>query len=53
MSVAKNYERRNRILGLIVRWVLSRLLGWRYRGSEDDRRRLVKQLPLLAFRPRC
>ena len=35
----------------IVRRVLSRLLGWRYDGSEDARRRLVCQLPLVAFRP--
>jgi hypothetical protein len=32
--------------------VLSRLLGWRYRGSDEDCRRLVRQLPLLVFRPR-
>jgi len=28
------------------------LLGWKYRASETDRRRLVGQIPLLAFRPR-
>ncbi len=27
-------------------------LGWPYSGSDDDRLRLVKQLPLIAFRPR-
>jgi hypothetical protein len=32
--------------------VLSRLLGWRYRGSGADHVRLVQQLPLIAFRPR-
>lgn len=52
MSVVRNYERRNRLMTPIVRWVLSRLIGWAYYGSEDDRRRLVRQLPLLAFRPR-
>jgi deazaflavin-dependent oxidoreductase (nitroreductase family) len=53
VNVVRNYERRNRLMVPLVRWVLSRLLGWRYRGSEDDRRRLVGQLPLVAFRPRC
>ena len=52
MRVVRDYERRNRFAGPIVRYVLSRLLYSRYRGSEDDRRRLVRQLPLLAFRPR-
>lgn len=45
------YEHRNRLMAGILRWVLSRLLGWRYRSSDADRRRLVRQLPLLAFRP--
>lgn len=52
VNVVRNYEHRNRFMAPIIRWVLSRLLGWRYRGSENDRRRLVEQLPLLAFRPR-
>jgi hypothetical protein len=52
VNVVENYERRNRLIASLVRWVLSRLVGWRYRGSTDDRRRLVGQLPLIAFRPR-
>lgn len=52
MGVVKGYEQRNRFMAPIVRLVLSRLLGWRYEGSELDRRRLVAQLPLIAFRPR-
>lgn len=52
MRVVRGYERRNRFVAAIVRSVLSRLLGWQYRGSDNDRRRLVSQLPLLAFRPR-
>ena len=51
-NVVRNYERRNRLMAPIVRWVLGRLLGWQYRGSKDDRRRLVGQLPLIAFRAR-
>ena len=52
VAVVSGYERRNRIAGPIVRSVLSRLLGWSYDGSDESRRRLVRQLPLLAFRPR-
>jgi len=52
-QVVKRYESRNRVAGWVVRIVLSRLLGWRYSGSEIDRHRLVQQLPLLAFCPRA
>jgi hypothetical protein len=51
-NVVRNYELRNQFMAPLVRWVLSRLLGWRYCGSDDDRLRLVRQLPLIAFRPR-
>ncbi len=51
-AVLADYERRNRIAAPLVRAVLSRLLSWRYAGSPEDRRRLVAQLPLVAFRPR-
>jgi deazaflavin-dependent oxidoreductase (nitroreductase family) len=45
------YEHRNRLMAPIIRLVLSRLVGWRYDGSDAARRRLVAQLPLVAFRP--
>ena len=45
------YECDNRLIAPIVRTVLSRLVGWRYTGSEDDRHRLVRERPLVAFRP--
>ncbi len=51
IRVISGYERRNWLIGPIVRWGLSRFLGWRYRGTDSDRRRLVAQLPLIAFRP--
>lgn len=51
VAVITGYERHNRFIAPIVRAVLSLLLGWRYRGSTSDRRRLVTQLPLIAFRP--
>jgi hypothetical protein len=30
--------------------VLSRLLGWRYDGSDAARARLARELPMVAFR---
>ena len=52
VSVISDYEQRNRLIRPIMRSVLSRLLGWRYDGPPDDRRRLVTQLPVIAFYPR-
>jgi len=51
MRVVRSYEQRNWFIKPVVRWVLGRLLGWKYRGSDLDLRRLVEQLPLVAFRP--
>jgi hypothetical protein len=51
MRVINGYERRNWPIAPIIRAVLSRLLGWPYDGSKSARRRLVAQLPLIAFRP--
>lgn len=45
------YERRNRLIGPLIRAVLSRLLGWRYDGTPAARRRAVEQLSLVGFRP--
>jgi deazaflavin-dependent oxidoreductase (nitroreductase family) len=50
-AVLAAYERRNRWLAPVVRRVLSRLVGWRYDGTEAARRRLVRDLPVVAFRP--
>jgi len=52
IRVIAGYERRNRLIGPLIRAVLSRLLGWRYAGSEMDRRWLAAHLPLIALRPR-
>jgi deazaflavin-dependent oxidoreductase (nitroreductase family) len=51
-SVVAGYERRNRLIAPMIRAVLSRLLGWRYDASDKARHRLVKHLPLVAFRPK-
>ena len=52
VAVIADYERRNRWIQPIMRFLLSRLLGWRYDGSQEARERLVRQLPVVAFRPR-
>jgi deazaflavin-dependent oxidoreductase (nitroreductase family) len=51
VRVMAGYELRNRIAAPIVRFVLSRLAGFRYDGSDAGRRKLVATLPLIAFRP--
>ena len=51
LDVVAAYERRHRWVAPAIRRVLNSLLGWRYDGSDDARRRLVGQLPMLAFRP--
>ncbi len=50
-DVMREYEYRNRFIAPIVHRGLSWILGWRYHGDQDERRRLVKQLSLIAFRP--
>jgi deazaflavin-dependent oxidoreductase (nitroreductase family) len=51
VEVLAGYERRNRVAAPVVRRVLSWLTGWTYTGTDDDRRRLVRELPLVALRP--
>ena len=51
-AVLAGYERRHRWVAPVVRAVLSRLVGWRYDGTPRARDRLVRELPLIAFRPR-
>lgn len=46
-----DYERRHRLVAPVVRAVLSRLLGRRYRGTPEQRRLLAARLPVLALRP--
>jgi hypothetical protein len=50
-TVLADYERRNRWITPIVRRVLSWLVGWTYDGTDDARRRLVEQLPVVALWP--
>jgi deazaflavin-dependent oxidoreductase (nitroreductase family) len=51
VEVIADYEHRNRWVAPLLRPVLSRLLGWRYDGSDTARRRMLSQLPIVAFRP--
>jgi hypothetical protein len=51
VSVITGYEQRNWLIAPIIRWVLSSLLGWHYEGEMDQRRRLIAQLPCIAFHP--
>ena len=52
VTVISGYERRNWLIAPIIRAGFSGFLGWRYQSSNDDRRRLAGQLPLVAFHPR-
>jgi deazaflavin-dependent oxidoreductase (nitroreductase family) len=46
-----DYERRNRVIGRVVRAGFSALGDFPFDGSEAARRKLVGELPLVAFRP--
>ena len=50
-EVLGDYERRNRRLALIVRLVLERNRWLALRRSPPARDRLVRERPILAFRP--
>jgi deazaflavin-dependent oxidoreductase (nitroreductase family) len=52
MTVIEDYEHRNRFIAPIIRRGLSWLLGWQYHGTDNDRRKLVRRIPLIAFWPR-
>jgi len=47
-----DYEQRNRFIGPLLRRILSKLVGWRYTGTPEDRRKAVAQLPIIGLRPR-
>ena len=52
VGVWARYEQRHRVAGPLIRLVLSSLLGWRFTGSSDERRRMGMQLPMIEFRLR-
>ncbi|MCE3556036.1 nitroreductase family deazaflavin-dependent oxidoreductase [Pseudonocardia sp. RS11V-5] len=51
VAVLRGYEHRNRLVAPVIHRVLSGLLGWTYRGTSDQRRRLAHELPLVGLRP--
>ena len=51
VAALAEYERRNWRVTPVVRRMLTWLVGWHYDGSELARRRLVRQLPVVAFTP--
>ena len=51
VGVLAAYERRYGPLRPLVRRVLSAFAGFPYRGTDDDRRRLARTLPMLALTP--
>lgn len=53
VAVLDDYERHHRWAAPVIRRVLTWLVGWDYDSSPDARRRLVHELPLVAFRPRA
>ena len=50
VRVFARYEHHNRWARPIVHRLLSKLLGWRYDGSEAARGRMVRQLPIVGLR---
>lgn len=50
--VFRDYDRRNWLIRPGVRLTLTLLLGWRFDGSDEAVARMVRQLPMVAFRPR-
>ncbi len=51
VAVLADYEHRNRWVTPVLRAALSRLVGWRYDGTDAARRRLAEQLPLVGLSP--
>lgn len=51
VAVLAAYERRERRFTWLERPVISWLVGWSYDGTNADERRLVRERPLVGFRP--
>jgi deazaflavin-dependent oxidoreductase (nitroreductase family) len=50
-TAVERYERRHWLIDPAMRRMLTWLLGWQYTATEEDRRRMVRQLPVLGLRP--
>ncbi len=51
LGVLTEYNRRHRLVRPAVHWMLGRLVGCPYDGSEEWWRRVARDLPLVSFRP--
>jgi deazaflavin-dependent oxidoreductase (nitroreductase family) len=51
VAVLADFEAHNRFVAPVVRRTLTWLVGWKYDGTDDARRRVAHELPLIAFRP--
>jgi deazaflavin-dependent oxidoreductase (nitroreductase family) len=51
VEVLAAYERRYGFARPLLRRVLGALGGFEYHGTDEDRRRVARALPLIAFRP--
>lgn len=51
VAALADHERRNRWITPLIQKPLSWLVGWCYDGSNPARQRLVRELPIVAFRP--
>ena len=51
VDVLRGYLERHRLIAPIVRFFLSRMVGWRFDGSQEQCGQVVAQLPLIGFRP--
>lgn len=52
VAVLTGYGRRHPLVAPLLPHLLTWLVGWRYDGSEAAARRLVRERPIIAFRPR-
>ena len=48
-AVLADYESRHRYARGVTRWVISKLVGWRYDGTEEQRRTVARQLPIVVL----
>ncbi|HEX6443452.1 MAG TPA: nitroreductase family deazaflavin-dependent oxidoreductase [Streptosporangiales bacterium] len=51
VAVMTEYGRRHPLIAPLLPRVLTWLVGWHYDGSDAAKRRLVRERPIIAFRP--
>jgi deazaflavin-dependent oxidoreductase (nitroreductase family) len=48
-SALQRYEREHRLLRPLIHALISRLVGWHYSGTTDQRYAVVRKLPIVAL----